>query len=472
MKNNLKSGIIKILIVNVLNLVVTLITNFVLPKHLSTETYAAIKSYQFYINYIGILHLGYADGMYLKYGGKSYTEIDTRVFKRELSTLRIFQFIMCFAATVVALFMRDLVMVLVALSILPYNMFVGYKTIFQAIGDFDSYSKAINASTVILFLINMVSLFVLHIDKMQVYLYGYFVCYVLIWIALEYRISKTMCQEAKEYVVFDVKYFSENIRSGILLMLGNFSSIILTGMDRWFIKFLMDTVAFAEYSFAVSIENFINFAVTPVSTTLYNYFCGSVTNQQIKQVRNLVSVFSAFLITAAFPAKFILETYLNKYIAAADVIFYLFVGQFFFIQVKSIYINLYKAQRRQTVYFIKLSLIVLLGAVFNAVLYMLMKSKEAFAIGTMLTACVWFVLSVMDFPTLKIESRQWAYLLTIPVLFLLLGRFKATVGMILYLLAVAILTYIFMRKEFDWGIAYIQRGVKTVRAYKGENINE
>lgn len=130
-----------------------------------------------------------------------------------------------------------------------------------------------------------------------------------------------MCQEAKEYVEFDVKYFSENIRSGILLMLGNFSSIILTGMDRWFIKFLMDTVAFAEYSFAVSIENFINFAVTPVSTTLYNYFCGSVTNQQIKQVRNLVSVFSAFLITAAFPAKFILETYLNKYIAAADVIF-------------------------------------------------------------------------------------------------------------------------------------------------------
>ena len=163
MKNNLKSGIIKILIVNVLNLVVTLITNFVLPKHLSTETYAAIKSYQFYINYIGILHLGYADGMYLKYGGKSYTEIDTRVFKRELSTLRIFQFIMCFVATVVALFMRDLVMVLVALSILPYNMFVGYKTIFQAIGDFDSYSKAINASTVILFLINMVSVSYTHL---------------------------------------------------------------------------------------------------------------------------------------------------------------------------------------------------------------------------------------------------------------------------------------------------------------------
>ena len=98
-------------------------------------------------------------------------------------------------------------MVLVALSILPYNMFVGYKTIFQAIGDFDSYSKAINASTVILFLINMVSLFVLHIDKMQVYLYGYFVCYVLIWIALEYRISKTMCREYPFWYFADARKF-------------------------------------------------------------------------------------------------------------------------------------------------------------------------------------------------------------------------------------------------------------------------
>lgn len=467
--NDLKRGMIKILTVNILNLAVTLVTNFVLPKYLSTETYAAIKSYQFYINYIGILHLGYADGMYLKYGGKKYTEISMAAFKRELSTLRLFQLVVCCVATVVAFFVKDQVMLLVALSILPYNMFVGYKTIFQAIGDFDSYSKAINASTIILFLINMVALFALHTDKVQVYLYGYFLCYVLIWLVLEYRISITTHQKVSEYAVFDVGDFTANIRSGILLMIGNFSSIILTGMDRWFIKFLMDTVAFAEYSFAVSIENFINFAVTPISTTLYNYFCGNVTNQQIKHMRNLVTIFSAFLISAAFPAKFILEIYLNKYIAATDVIFYLFVGQFFFIQVKSIYINLYKAQKRQTIYFAKLSFIVLLGAIFNAGLYALMKNKESFAVGTMLSAFVWFVLSTMDFPTLGIEFKQWVYLITIPMAFLIFGKYTmAIAGLILYLLTVSIATYFLMQKEFDWCVAYMQKVIRMVKTRKGE----
>ena len=49
--------------------------------------------------------------------------------------------------------------------------------------------------------------------------------------------------------------------------------MFLTTMDRWFVKFLLDTYAFAQYSFAVSVESFLNLAITPVTTTLYNYFC-------------------------------------------------------------------------------------------------------------------------------------------------------------------------------------------------------
>lgn len=468
-KKTLKSGILKILIVNIFNLLATLITNFVLPKHLSTETYAAIKSYQFYLNYIGILHLGYVDGMYLKYGGKGYNEIDMPTFKREMSTLRIFQFAIGIAAMIAALFMKDNVILLVALSILPYNMFVGFKTIFQAIGDFDSYSRATNASTVILFVINLAAIFILHTDNERVYLYGYFVCDILLWLVLEYQISKKTKQTPKEYRIFNGRYLLENIRSGILLMLGNFSSIILTGMDRWFIKFLMDTVAFAEYSFAVSIENFINFAVTPISTTLYNYFCGDVTDRQIIHMRDLVMVFSAFLITAAFPAKWLLETYLNKYIAAADVIFYLFVGQFFFIQVKSIYINLYKAQKKQAVYFVKLICVIVLGAVLNILFYLTMKSKEAFAIGTMLTAAVWFVVSTVDFKNIKIRPAQWIYLLLAPSVFLIFGKTaQSIIGMIMYLVVIAFMTRLLMRSEFDLICEYVKNVFRKIGLHKTE----
>ena len=71
-------------------------------------------------------------------------------------------------------------------------------------------------------------------------------------------------------------------------MLGNFSSLILTSMDRWFTKILLNNIAFAEYSFAVSIEGFVNIAVTPLTTTLYNFFCYEHNDKEITRIRNCV----------------------------------------------------------------------------------------------------------------------------------------------------------------------------------------
>lgn len=69
--------------------------------------------------------------------------------------------------------------------------------------------------------------------------------------------------------IFSFKELTQNIKAGVLLTVGNLSSVSLTSMDRWFVKALMDNLAFAQYSFAVSMENFMNVAVTPVTITLY-----------------------------------------------------------------------------------------------------------------------------------------------------------------------------------------------------------
>lgn len=66
--DKLKKGLVLVFIANAINLCISLINGFVLPKYLSVETYADIKTYQLYSNYIGVLALGYCDGLYLKYG--------------------------------------------------------------------------------------------------------------------------------------------------------------------------------------------------------------------------------------------------------------------------------------------------------------------------------------------------------------------------------------------------------------------
>ena len=69
MDKELKRGIYLIFIANMINVIFSLLANFLLPKYLSVESYAAIKTFQLYVSYVGLFHLGYIDGMYLKYGG-------------------------------------------------------------------------------------------------------------------------------------------------------------------------------------------------------------------------------------------------------------------------------------------------------------------------------------------------------------------------------------------------------------------
>ena len=188
-----------------------------------------------------------------------------------------------------------------------------------------NFGRAINPmnlTTISTFALNMVLLFVFRTDSVFWYIAGYVVLYFLIWIVLDVYFRKN--HTLQKGALFSFKSFLSNIKAGFLLTLGNLSSIFLTSMDRWFVKALMDTLAFAQYSFAVSVENFLNLAITPVTTTLYNYFCRVSDEEEHRKVFNYVAVFATIIPAAAFPVKFILEVFLTKYIDSAAVVFLLF----------------------------------------------------------------------------------------------------------------------------------------------------
>jgi hypothetical protein len=155
-------------------------------------------------------------------------------------------------------------------------------------------------------------------------------------------------------------------------------------MDRWFVKALMDTLAFAQFSFAVSVENFLNLAITPVTTTLYNYFCRVSDEEEHRKVFNYVAVFATIIPAAAFPVKFILEVFLTKYIDSAAVV----------------------------------------------------HAKEAFAVGTLLSAIVWFFISKTDFKYLRCSKKTEMYLFVQLILLLTFGfTLPSVIGCIAYMVA-------------------------------------
>lgn len=44
------------------------------------EEYGYCQLHLFYSSYVGFLHFGWNDGIYLRYGGKNYIELDKKLF--------------------------------------------------------------------------------------------------------------------------------------------------------------------------------------------------------------------------------------------------------------------------------------------------------------------------------------------------------------------------------------------------------
>ena len=180
----------------------------------------------------------------------------------------------------------------------------------------------------------------------------------------------------------------------------------------------------------------MNLAITPVTTTLYNYFCRVSDEEEHRKVFNYVAVFATIIPAAAFPVKFILEVFLTKYIDSAAVVFLLFSAQIFYTVIRSIYVNLYKVQRKQKVYFVKLVIILAIGFALNCGCYAFVHAKEAFAVGTLLSAIVWFFISKTDFKYLKCSKKTELYLFVQLVLLLTFGfTLPSVIGCIAYVIA-------------------------------------
>lgn len=458
-KDNLKKGIMLVFIANLLNLVISLVNGFILPKYLSVESYADIKTYQLYAGYIGVAVLGYSDGLYLLYGGKNFLEISRKELTVCRSNLILFQGIVTALAITSAGILHDKVLLITAISIIPVNVVATYKNIFQATGEFKVYSRILNYTSILNFIGSMILLLVIGTDNSLLYIGWMVLVTFIVWILMENKIRNQYGFRLGFSV--SIQNLVENIKSGFVLMLGNFSSILMTSIDRWFVKALMSIQDFAYYSFVVSVENLINIFITPIVTTMYNYICVTKDFEKIRRIKNVCLLAALFLVSSAFPARFILEVYLTKYLASKNVLFILFSTEILYMVIKGIYVNVYKARKQQNLYFLQLVVIIVVGVVFNAAGYFLFKTNEAIAGATLLSVICWYVICSFS---VKELIPTWKELLILAIAlptYIICGVFLSAVGgCIIYLTVICILAFSLMREETTFMIGYLKRMIK------------
>lgn len=459
----MKKGLFQILMANIISLGIGIGLSFLVPKYLSIDSYALYKTYALYITYAGFFHFGYADGMYLKYGGKQIDEIDKDDLASNFRNYFVIISVVAIAFFVVGIVNKDYVIIAFAIGQLTTNLLSYLRSLYQATGEFSAYSRALNFEKIGVFAFTILFLITIKSDNYLVYIGIQVLVGALVSVYLLIRLEKRL-----QFIrggKLSLEECKNNISAGLILMLGNFSSGVFTGLDRWFVKFLMESINFALYSFSSSLLNLLNVFITPITVSLYNYFCKGIENKKIVRLKRLILAWGLLLIAAAFPVKWVLKYYLQKYYGAVEIIFVLFASQIFIAVIQGVYVNLYKARHLQRDYLIQMLVMLLIGVITNAAFYALDRRMEAFAYATLFTYLIWFISCERKNVSLRYETKDYiAAIILVAVYFMLGMKADPIIGILVYLLLYVMIIKAYMSDVWQFAFEILNSILQTIKA--------
>lgn len=443
----MKKGIFQVFSSNVIFMIFGALTNFLLPKFLSIDSYASIRTYLLYTSYAGLLTFGFTEGMYIKYGGHSFHQVIEMGLEKNRSTMIAFQGGIALAIGIIGAFVQNKILVLVAIGVFSTNISNYFLNFATAIGDFKTYSILTSFSKITNFIFNLVLIFFVGTDSAVLYI-GLLIIIELVMAVYYLAVMKD--RGCSHFIQFRF-YWSEAkycIGTGFVLMIGNMMSNIFVGIDQWFVKLLMTTHDFAMYSFAISMERMITLLISPISLVLYNAFCKKMSDEKRMKILEYSFIWSMLLIASVFPMKLIVQLFIPNYSDAINVGVVLFVGQVVSCLISCIYINAYKALKMQKQFMVQMIKICMISIAMNSILYFLFRNMISIAIGTLLTKLIWLYLCERELPDYSYSIKQNLVLLALLIVGIVAGIFLSVfAGIALFAVAYITLLFLFFRSR-------------------------
>lgn len=403
MNSNSIKDIFKVLSSNLMIVISGIISGFILPKILGVTDYGYYKIFNLYITYVVFFDLGISNGLYLKYGGYYLSDLPLKKFREFFSLFLKFQILsaVVIISTSILFFDGDYKFIFPMVAI--YMVFNNIATYFEKVsimtGDFDAaVRRNILKSILTFFIILILSLVVKilpNINKYQLYTILFVSLYALL--AIQYSITY------KQLIIGDRSDFKSVskeiivlIKTGfILLMADMIASLILT-LDRQFVSMLFDIDTYSLYSFAYSMLRIVVIAVSAVASVLYPSLKRMSKEKMIKSYDyslSIIEIISFACLLAYYPLCEIVRIFLPNYVDSLDVFRILFPSISINSIISMIMVNHYKVLGYQKKYFLITIEILILAFVSNIVAYGVSKDPIGFAIASVITMMIWYIIS-------------------------------------------------------------------------------
>lgn len=482
MRNGKKSAldVLKVSISNIVKLLAGIFVAFLLPKIIGVTDYGFYKTFTLYSTYVGLFHFGFIDGIYLKYGGKDYSDLEKSTFRLFTRTLIIFELFISAVLLAFGLFFlhHELKFIFICLSafLFFYNVTTYYQFISQITSRFKELSLRniiqsvfIGASVIVLWLISIVN------PSLTISYRPFLICYVsiqmllTIWYVFTYRdITFGICDSFKK----NAKFLLTLLILGIPLLVSNLCQTFLLSLDRQFVNVLFDTETYAVYSFAYNMVTLVTTALTAVSTVLYpnlkkarNDSDGEAIIQSLyPKLVGLVLLLVFLCLAVYFPLTWFISWFLPKYSDSLPIFRIILPSIATSSAVTLIMHNYYKIYGFERLFFIKSVIILLFAFVSNCVAFYFFKSTFSISVASVISMAMWYIVSEVFFVRkFKVEwVGNFIYIAIMTVSFYLISFIDIWwVGLILYLFVFVCVAIIFHRKNIFF--------IKTAIIAKKEN---
>lgn len=255
-----------------LQLIVSVFMSLMLPKLLSVESFGFWQLFIFYTQYGGFAHFGLYDGIYLREGGKVYSDLNFNTLAYQLRISLLYQIAIgvVFVSIASQYLEGDRLFVMYAsvVYVLLNNMCTYSSFILQATNRMKEFSmgRVIDSIT---FATMVVFLFCSQVYNAKVLILCFILGRMFSFLYYQYNTIEIYSKIIVKHIGSYKEDLIINIKNGVSLMFANIMGMLILGICRFYVDAHWGVIAFSQISFALTLSNFLLLFFNQASLVLF-----------------------------------------------------------------------------------------------------------------------------------------------------------------------------------------------------------
>lgn len=468
LKNKALNEIIRVSLSNLCIVLSGVFVGFIIPKVLGVTDYGYYKIFTLYATYAGIFSFGISEGIYLKYSGTAYDDLDKERIRFFTRLVFFIEFILSLIITAFSLIVLHgeykIIFGALAVYLFELNITTYYQFISQMTFRFSDYSLRNIVRSALNIISTLIMASAYYYNGKSLLSYRYYLGFVII---ISTTIFAMYIKKFQDITFGDQKGFRANkrelievMRIGIPFLIATMCSTLILNIDRQFVSIYFDTSTYGIYAFAYNLLSLVTVCTAAISTVLYPTLKQSMDTGLIEKypvLSSYVLCFVYFTINTYFPLCILIHWVLPQYVSSLIIFKIVFPGLAFSSVISVVMQNYYKLFNKNDLFFYENVIVLIISIVANFIAYHLFKSPEAISAASIVTLIIYYLLVNAYFVRkfrVKWAKNFFYSILMMTIFYLSTVIPNIYIAFILYVLSFAFITILFYKKMLK-GVLYI-----------------